>query len=154
MGKVKPRLLGNEEIEEKQKKEQKAKSMEKKMMKKKDVQKGEKIVGVDRDQPVQKGTPANQKILGVGRDRPVSKPRGKHYQEAKKMVNANKYYSLKEAVNLLKKMNVGVDHDRPVLKFDQSVELHFVVDETGLKGELELPFSTGKTVRVKIVDDK
>ena len=50
-------------------------------------------------------------------------------------------------------MNVGVDHDRPVFKFDQSVELHFVVDETGLKGEIELPFSTGKIVRVKIVDD-
>ena len=51
-------------------------------------------------------------------------------------------------------MNVGVDHDRPVFKFNQSVELHFVVDETGLKGEIELPFSTGKIVRVKIVDDK
>ena len=154
MGKVKPRLLGDQEVEEKQKKEQKEKSKGKKMSKKKN------IVGVDvgvlRAKPVQ-----DEKIVEVGIIRPVkpakpkiSKPRGKHYQEAKKMVDVNKYYSLKEAVSLLKKMNVGVDHDRPVLKFDQSVELHFVVDETGLKGEIELPFSTGKTVRVKTVDDK
>lgn len=120
MGKVKPRLLGDKNIEEKQKKEQKEKSKEKKMQKKK----------ID---------------VGVGHDRPVSKPRGKHYQEARKMIDRNKYYSLKEAISLLKKIKLT--------KFDQSVELHFVMDETGLKGELELPFSTGKTVRVKIVDD-
>lgn len=130
MGKVKPRLLGNEEVEKKQKKEQKAKSMEKKILKNKD------IVGVGVIRPA----------VRVGRDRPVSKPRGKHYQEAKKMIDSNKYYSLKEAISLLKKIKLT--------KFDQSVELHFVVDETGLKGEIELPFSTGKTVRVKIVDDK
>ena len=52
MGKVKPRLLGDENIEEKQKKEQKEKSKEKKMIKKRDVKSDEKIVGVDRDQPV------------------------------------------------------------------------------------------------------
>lgn len=149
MGKVKPRLLGDENIEEKQKKEQKEKSKEKKMLKKKiDVE-------VDHNRPILE---KSQKV-GVGHARPVLKkasvkPHGKKYQEAKEMVDANKYYSLKEAVSLLKKMNVGVGHDRPVLKFDQSVELHFVVDETGLKGELELPFSTGKTVRVKIADDK
>jgi len=153
MGKVKPRLLGDQEVEEKQKKEQKEKSKGKKMSKKKN------IVGVDvgvlRAKPVQ-----DEKIVEVGIIRPVkpakpkiSKPRGKHYQEAKKMVDVNKYYSLEEAISLLKKMNVGVDHDRPVFKFDQSVELHFVMDETGLKGEIELPFSTGKIVRVKIVDD-
>jgi large subunit ribosomal protein L1 len=38
--------------------------------------------------------------------------------------------------------------------FDESVELHLVVEEQGLKGEVELPHSTGKTVRVAIVDDK
>jgi len=150
MGKVKPRLLGLEDIEEKQKKEQKEKSKGKKMQKKKiDVGVGldRPAVGIERVRPVseKKEKPAKPKI---------SKPRGKHYQEARKMIDRNKYYSLKEAVSLLKKMNVGVDRDRPVLKFDQSVELHFVVDETGLKGEIELPFSTGKTVRVKIIDDK
>ena len=38
--------------------------------------------------------------------------------------------------------------------FNESVELHLNVDKTGLKGEISLPHSTGKTFRVKIVDDK
>jgi large subunit ribosomal protein L1 len=144
MGKVKPRLIGDTEVEEKQKKEQKEKSKEKKIQKKKID------VGVLRAKPVQDEKivikPPKSKKVGAGVIRPVSKPRGKKYQEAKKMVDVNKYYSLSEAVSLLKKMKL--------VKFDQSVELHFVVDETGLKGEIELPFSTGKIVRVKIVDDK
>ncbi len=143
MGKVKPRLLGDENIEEKQKKEQKEKSKEKRILKKKDIvpASAPPLTGLRRGK---ERTPKSKNV-GVGRDRPVSKPRGKHYQEAKKMIDRNKYYSLKEAISLLKKIKLT--------KFDQSVELHFVVDETGLKGELELPFSTGKTVRVKIVDD-
>lgn len=146
MGKVKPRLLGNEEVEEKQKKEQKAKSMEKKILRKKDV-KSDENVGVLPAKPVQdivvkKEKKSVKKTASVK----TTASRGKKYQEAKKMVDVNKYYSLKEAIGLLKKMELA--------KFDQSVELHFVVDETGLKGEIELPFSTGKIVRVKIVDDK
>lgn len=145
MGKVKPRLLGDENIEEKQKKEQKEKSKEKKILKKKDevgVGVIRPDVGVDHDRPVVTKPLKSPKPI-----KPLkSKPRGKHYQEARKMIDRNKYYSLNEAIALLKKI-------KPT-KFDQSVELHFVVNETGLKGELEPPFSTGKIVRVKIVDDK
>ncbi len=145
MGKVKPRLIGDTEIEEKQKKEQKAKSMEKKMMKRKDVEKDEVVVGVGLDRPssgihVKKEKPSKSaKISTINLH-------GKNYQEARKIIDRNKYYSLNEAILLLKKIKPA--------KFDQSVELHFVVDEAGLKGEIELPFSTGKMVRVKIVDDK
>lgn len=141
MGKVKPRLLGNEEVEEKQKKEQKAKSLGKKILKKKGVKPDEKIVGVDRDRPVlekkeKKSKSPKTTSLNL---------HGKNYQEARKLIDRNKYYSLEEAVAILKKI-------KPT-KFDQSVELHFVVDESGLKGEIDLPFPTGKIVRVKIVDD-
>ncbi|KXK07688.1 MAG: 50S ribosomal protein L1 [Microgenomates bacterium OLB22] len=38
-------------------------------------------------------------------------------------------------------------------KFDQTIELHISVQETGVKGELSLPHGTGKSVRVAIVDD-
>lgn len=137
MGKVKPRLIGDTEVEEKQKKEQKAKSMEKKMLKKKD------IIEADSDQPVPEKKEKKIKVKTASVK--TSASRSKKYLEAKKMVDNNRYYSLKEAVALLKKMKL--------VKFDQSLELHFVVDETGLKGEVELPFSTGKIVRVKIVDD-
>jgi len=136
MGKVKPRLIGDTEVEEKQKKEQKVKSMEKKMMKSASV-------GVDRDRPVLEKK--EKKVVKKTAFAKASAAKGKNYQEARKMIDRNKYYSLPEAILLLKKI-------KPT-KFDQSVELHFVVAETGLKGEVKLPFSTGKTVRVKIVDD-
>jgi large subunit ribosomal protein L1 len=144
MGKVKPRLIGNEEIEEKQKREQKTKSKEKKMIKSAsakataDKEKGltEPVIEKKEKKSVVKKTVSIK----------TTASRGKHYQEARRMIDRNKYYSLEEAMVLLKKIKST--------KFDQSVELHFVVDETGLKGELELPFSTGKIVRVKIVDDK
>src|SRR3989339_519296 len=146
MGKVKPRLIGDIEVEEKQKKEQKTKAAEKKMLKNKDAKPDEKPmidVGVDRDQPSieKKVKKVVKKTVSIKST--VSK--GKKYLEAKNMVDRSKFYTLSEAIQLLKKMKL--------VKFDQSVELHFVVDETGLKGEVELPFSTGKIVRVKIADD-
>ncbi len=138
MGKVKPRLIGDTEIEEKQKKEQKAKAMEKKMLKKKDEKNVEEVseVVVEKKEKKSSTKSSAPKAAAI---------KGKKYQEAKKMVEAGKFYSLNEAIAILKMMKL--------VKFDQSVELHFTVDETGLKGEVELPFSTGKVVRVKVVDD-
>jgi large subunit ribosomal protein L1 len=146
MGKVKPRLIGDMEIEEKQKKEQKAKAMEKKMLKKKDVKPDEKPmidVGIDKEPVIEKKE--KKVVKSKAATVKTTTSRGKKYMEARNMVDKTKFYTLSEAVQLLKKMKLS--------KFDQSVELHFVVDETGLKGEVELPFSTGKVVRVKIVDD-
>lgn len=146
MGKVKPRLLGMEEVEEKQKKEQKEKAAQKKAVKsasaKATADEGKKTLS-----PLPKTVtpPKSPKPSKTSRVIMVN-PRGKKYQEAKKMVDNKRYYSLSEAINLLKKMKL--------VKFDQAVELHFVVDEAGLKGEIELPFATGKMVRVKVVDDK
>jgi large subunit ribosomal protein L1 len=170
MGKVKPRLLGLEEVEKKQKQEQKEKAAQRKTDKKHKIRAqglkgGERMAEVEIKTGDLEKMEKAKKILDAKKSEkpqkapkslktPKVKPRGKKYQEAKKLVNVNKYYSLKEAIGLLKKMNVGVEHARPVFKFDQSVELHFVVDEAGLKGEVELPFSTGKIVKVKIVDDK
>lgn len=147
MGKVKTRILGLEEVEKKQKKEQKEKAAQKKAAKKKesveialssssipsrDLKKSQKTQTLPK-------TPKKAKAV-------ATKPRGKRYEEVKKLVDRTKYYSLNEAVALVKKLKTA--------KFDESVELHFVVDETGLKGEVELPHSTGKTVKVAVVDDR
>lgn len=135
MGKVKTRLLGLEEVEEKQKKEQKEKAAQKKIAKKKnEVEKTE----VKTEEPKEKKEKKAQKI--------TVKSRGKRYEEAKKLVDKTTVYSLKSAVAILKKMKSP--------KFDESIELHLLVDEIGLKGEVDLPHSIGKTVRVAVVDDK
>ncbi len=73
------------------------------------------------------------------------KVRGKKYLEAKKKIGEKKMMKLADAVELLKKAKYAA--------FDESVDLHMNVVKTGLRGEVELPHSTGKVVRVAIVSD-
>jgi len=143
MGKVKPRLLGLEEVEKKQKKEQKEKSMEKKMLKKSVSAEA----STDKEKKVDEKKEPVKKVKSSSKPKEIKvKSRGKKYNEAIKLVDKTKFYSVETAVSLLKKMKIT--------KFDESVELHIVVDETGLKGEVELPHSTGKVLRIAVVDDK
>lgn len=152
MGKIRTRILGLEEIEKKQKEEQKKRTEEKKKVKAPGLKSGEQeVTGKVKEEELAKLEKGKKNI----EEKPekekkteavTKKTRGKKYQELKKMVDKNKTYSIKDAITLLKKMNQ--------FGFDQTVELHLNVDKTGLKGEVELPYSTGKTVRVAIVDDK
>lgn len=71
--------------------------------------------------------------------------RGKTYREMKAKVQKSKFYSLVEAVKLVKETSFS--------KFDGSVELHVNVVEKGIRGTVALPHSTGKDVRVRIADE-
>ena len=170
MGKVKTRILGDESIEKKQKEEQKIRSAEKKSAKKTGDQKirAQGMKGGERMKQVEVGDEAMAKMqkakdlieassasVKTSADKASKekkakkrkqKGRGKKYQKAKKLVEGKKTYSIKDAVELLKRLKFA--------KFDESVELHLNVDAEGLKGEVELPHSTGKTTKVKIVDEK
>lgn len=139
MGKIKTRILGLEEVEEKQKKEQKEKAALKKAQKKKEIKVEVKDNTQEETQVKEEKKEKQESVI-------QPKKRGKRYEENKKMIDRNKFYSIKEAIEILKKFKKA--------SFDESVEIHLVVDEKGLKGEVELPYSTGKTVRVKVVDDK
>ena len=160
MGKIRTRVIGNEEVEEKQKKEQKEKSAQKKMEKKsaksskaletlKEVEAKDKVEVAEEstaDAPQDEKKPKSASKEAEKKGKVKIHVRGKKYKGAKKSLDQNKEYTVKEAIPLLKKAKFA--------SFDESVELHLNVDEQGLKGEIELPHSTGKTVRVKIVDDK
>jgi large subunit ribosomal protein L1 len=157
MGKIRTRVLGLEEVEKKQKEEQKKKSQEKKKIRAPGLKGGERMVAVEEKEEEMEKLEKAKKILeekpkATKKEeekkvfQPQKKSRGKKYQELKKMIDKNKSYSIKEAIILLKKMNQ--------FNFDQTVELHLNVDKTGLKGEVELPYSIGKKIRVEIVDDK
>jgi len=140
MGKIKTRLIGDEETEKKQKKEQKEKAAEKKVKKQKPAEKKE-------DKQVKtEETKAEVKKTAVEKKPKVIKQRGKRYLENSKKIDKTKIYTLEQAVELLKKIKFA--------KFDESMELHLNVDKEGIKGEAELPYSTGKTVRIRIIDDK
>lgn len=137
MGKIRTRILGFEEIEKQQKEEQKQRAQEKKMKKGESAE--EEIVQSEDAQveapkkKMAKKQPGKVKVVG------------KKHKEAIKKVDTKKLYALEEAVKTLKEVKYT--------KFDGSFELHLNVENTGMKGEVELPHSTGKTVRVAIVDD-
>lgn len=156
MGKIRTRIIGNEEIEEKQKKEQKVRSMEKKLEKKKEkaseLEKETKSVMPSEVEASQSVDPSASVGMTKKKEKKQKapkvakiKPRGKQFKKAEAQVDKNKFYELTEAVDLLKKIKFA--------KFEEAVEIHLNVFSEGLKGEVELPHSTGKTVRVAIMSD-
>lgn len=75
-----------------------------------------------------------------------AKVRSQKYQEAKKKIDRNRLYSLKDAVALAKETSTS--------KFDGTLELHMVVRKEGLSVNVDLPHSTGKAKKVEVADDK
>jgi large subunit ribosomal protein L1 len=77
--------------------------------------------------------------------------RGKNYRKVAELVEKNKAYTIKEALELATKTNVG--------KFDGTVELHLNLNvdprqaDQNLRGTVTLPEGTGKTVRVAVFAD-
>jgi len=72
----------------------------------------------------------------------------KRYKESAKQLEPEKYYQLKEAISILKKL--------PKPKFDGSVDLHFNLSvdtkksDQMIRGTVVLPHGTGKKVRVAV----
>ncbi len=83
---------------------------------------------------------------------PVTRPkierRGKKYQEVAKLVDANKFYGLKEAIELALKTNPA--------KFDATVEAHVRLNvdprqaDQNIRATVVLPNGNGKDVRVAV----
>lgn len=74
-----------------------------------------------------------------------AKARGKKYQEVRKKVDRNKIYPLPKAIKLAQETSIS--------KFNGAIEVHLVVRESGLKGEVQFPHATGKQTRIAIVND-
>ena len=74
--------------------------------------------------------------------------KGKRYVEAAKLVDSEKTYNVKEALDIIEKM--------PKTKFDETVELHvrLGVDskhaDQQVRGTVVLPNGTGKSLRVLV----
>ena len=72
----------------------------------------------------------------------------KRYAESEKLVEKNKLYDIKEALDLIEKM--------PKAKFDETVELHVKLGvdskhaDQQVRGTVVLPHGTGKTQRVLV----
>ena len=145
MGKIRTRYIGIDEIEEKQKKEQKVRSAEKKAAEKaaeKETPTEEvaQIATVDEKSEVKEKVKKSKKMPVM-----TGRSHGKKYLAAMKMVDPEKIYSLSDAIALVKKMTF--------VKFDESVELHLNIEGDAIRGEVTLPHSIGKTVRVAVLND-
>ncbi len=130
MGKIRTQILGLADIDKPQKEEHKTHAEEK---------------SAKADAKEVKAVEAKKNEAKTAKTNVSKKVRGKKYLEAKKKLGDVKKMKLAEAVELLKKAKY--------VSFDESVDLHMNVEKMGLRGEVELPHSTGKTVRVAIVND-
>ena len=144
MGKIRTKIIGDENLEKKQKQEAKLRAEAKKIAKK--AEKVEKKSDVKEVAEEKKDKKPEEKIKKrKSTKKQISTGRSEKYKAALKKIDKKKIYTIKDAVKTLKAISYA--------KFDESVELHLNTLETGLKGEVTLPHSTGKTVKVAIVDD-
>ena len=69
-----------------------------------------------------------------------SKPRSKKYQEVVKDLDRSKAYPINEAIEMVKKLSLT--------KFNGTLEAHINTLQTGLRGMLQLPYASGKKLRI------
>ena len=136
MGKVKTRFLGDEDLEKKQIEEQKKKSQAKKAKETGDLEE----VAVDTIKKAKLSKAKERKNQSVSK-----RKRGKNYRQVALNINNKSEYALADAVELVKKSSYA--------KFDETIELHLNIEKEGLKGEVVFPHSTGKTLKVEVLND-
>ncbi|MEI8067969.1 MAG: hypothetical protein WCG91_03425 [Candidatus Shapirobacteria bacterium] len=75
----------------------------------------------------------------------TAKVRGKKYKAAKKNIDVNKYYPIKEAVELMKKASFS--------KFEGKVEAHVTIYDIGNVGEITFPHLETTSKKVVVLND-
>lgn len=162
MGKIRVATLGSEE-EKEQKRRAEARRQTKKSKKEKvegvGLKGGERVAVVEGEEikpefkklveEVEEGGAAKKEKKAK---QAVARARSKRYQEAAKLVDRNKIYSVSDAIGLMKKTSLT--------KFDGTVELHVNLNPLSLgekkdfRTSINLPHGTGKEIKVAIADDK
>jgi len=156
MGKIRVKTLGDENLEQEEKNEVKKRHEAKKTVKAPGMKGGERVASVE---PTEEELEAlevketQEKEVVAEEKKEVKKTQGKQkkafhsqkYQTLVTEVDKNKLYPLKEALELLAKLQRG--------KTDETVELHINTPSTGVSGQITLPHGTGKKTRVAIASD-
>lgn len=167
MGKIRIKTLGDENLEQQEKKELKIKREQKKtrlaeresrrMAKAPGLKGGERVVSVGpSEEEIEKLVQAEstkeekqevkeEKKAKKEKFKTKARQRSKSYLTSKQAIDKSKKYSVSDALNLLEKIKRA--------KFDETVELHVNATKTGVLGTVMLPHGTGKKVRVAIADE-
>jgi large subunit ribosomal protein L1 len=165
MGKIRVKTFGDEELEQKEAEEAKARkearivaakgaavkeTVEPKTEEIEEVRgdtTGKTSDGVDSVN--RERTPAEGKVVAGPREKKEKEQKSFHskkYQTLSDQYDKSKVYSIKEALELLEKLQRK--------SFDETVELHLNTASTGVSGQITLPHGTGKTTRVAIATDE
>lgn len=151
MGKVRHVIIGDASEEQEQKKKAEARREAKKAKKQKDETSPEETSPDSAALETQETEKSEHKKEKKTSDK-QPKIKSKKYQEVAKLVDKNHVYSLKEALELVKKTSIT--------KFDGTVEIHVnlnaltLAGKTEFRGTAHLPHGTGKEVRVAIANDE
>lgn len=99
---------------------------------------------VENTQPVEETT-AEGTVAVAPVAKKASRVRSKKYVATRSQVDKTKIYDAFSAIELVKKLSYS--------SFDGTITVDAVVKDVGALGKITLPFSTGKSVKVGIVDD-
>ncbi|NCS97360.1 MAG: 50S ribosomal protein L1 [Candidatus Pacebacteria bacterium] len=94
-------------------------------------------------QVVEEGKTAEADVVAAPKKE--ARVRSKKYVAVRSQVDKTKIYDAFSAIELVKKLSYS--------KFDGTITVDVVVKDTGTLGKITLPYSTGKSVKVAIVDD-
>lgn len=153
MGKIRLKTLGDDELEQQEAVEAKKRRDVKKLKKGEDVNVTADVVAheaVDAQVESESEAKGAQEVKKATKKEAKSTSsktaKGKKISEARMKVDASKKYNLSDAVKLVKSLSY--------VKFDETLELHLKLKETGIKGQVNLPHGTGKDLKVAIADEK
>jgi large subunit ribosomal protein L1 len=90
-------------------------------------------------------TPAETEETAETHKVKTAKIRGKKYQASKKKVDVNKYYSLKEAISLVKETSFS--------KFEGKIEAHITTYDIGNVGEITFPYLETASKKIVVLND-
>ncbi|MBI2032713.1 MAG: 50S ribosomal protein L1 [Candidatus Levybacteria bacterium] len=154
MGKIRVKTLGDEALEEQEKKKDQTKRAEKLSRAKsasgeKSRETADQAVAETLQPPQPEPEASSQKPAAVAKAKKSkfdkTRERSAKYKSAVMEVDKNKTYPLSDALDLLKKVHLA--------DFDETIELHINTLTSGISGQMKLPHGNGKTIKVAIADD-
>jgi large subunit ribosomal protein L1 len=149
MGKIRVKTFGDEEVEQKQQaKAQKRKEAKKAAKGVVTEPKAEEVEEKVEEEIKAEETPKEEQKIVVEPRKKQKEQAAFHsqkYQALSGQFDKTKTYSIKEALELLEKLQRK--------SFDETVELHLNTVSAGVSGQITLPHGTGKITRVAIATD-
>lgn len=144
-GVAETQLSGKDKYEARLKKKQ---AEEKKKIEGLGLKGGQKIKIIGADLPDSENLPISSQETDNGEESKKStrktKIRSDKYKNAKSQIDQSKLYPVKEAIKLIRKVNLT--------KFDSTVELH-IVTKKDVNISINLPHSFGKTKKIEVAND-